>query len=136
MTIKDFELGQTAYAILLDNRSLSCGNPPERWTVNGIGRKYLKATKEASPSRICGGWDVKFREYELEDDCLVEDRDWGYKRILFRTMEELEEYMDKCALRRWIREEFEKRRFQNLTAGQLREIKKIIEGGTDGEVSA
>ena len=98
--------------------------------------KIPEGDEIASPSRICGGWDVKFREYELEDDCLVEDRDWGYKRLLFRTMEELGEYMDKRALRRWIREEFEKRRFQNLTAGQLREIKKIIEGGTDGEVSA
>lgn len=91
--------------------------PPEikMVTVITVGKKYVT---------VCN--DIRFQDVGWQDNCLVEDRDWGDHRRLFTDENALNEYLEKKKLITWFRKSESK--FEQLSLDKMREIHEIVEG--------
>lgn len=122
MTIKDFKVGQTAYIIGEGRRRTdSMATAVE---VVKVGRRYV-TVKEG------GRQETRFCEPIGLPDCLVEDKDYGVKRLLFLTTKAVDEYNELNDLRSWVQEATNWLKVKQYTLAQLREVKRILEGGEE-----
>lgn len=118
MTIKDFKVGQTAY-ILEDGQRATFGAAAEV-EVAKVGRRYVTV-------RECGQ-ETRFFEPANSTTYLVEDREYGSKRLLFLTTEAVAEHKELIDLQGWVQEATNWLKVKRYTLAQLREVKKILEG--------
>lgn len=118
MTIKDFKVGQTAY-ILGDGRRANGGHATAAEVVK-VGRKYVTVKEN-------GRQESRFYEPINQTECLVEDRDYGVKRLLFATTGDVDEYNELNDLRSWVQEATNWMKVKEYTLAQLRAVKKILE---------
>lgn len=121
MTIKDFKVGQTAY-ILEDGHRATLGATAEA-EVAKVGRRYVTVKDMAQ--------EIRFFEPVNSTTYLVEDRDYGTKRLLFPTTGAMAEYKELIDLQGWVQEATSWLKVKRYTLAQLREVKKILEGGED-----
>lgn len=119
MTIKDFKVGQTAY-ILGGGNLASLGLVTET-EVFKVGRRYVTIRE--------GCLETRFYEPINSTTYLVEDKDYGSKRLLFLTTTAVDEYKELNDLRNWVQEATNWMKIKNYTLAQLREVKRILEGG-------
>ena len=124
VTIKKFEKGQTAY-ILGDGRRRAEGKATAVEVIK-VGRKYV-TVKEA------GRQETRFCEAFGLADCLIEDKNYGVQRLLFATTEAVDDYNELNDLRNWVQEATNWMKVKDYTLAQLREVKRILEGGASGE---
>ena len=121
MTIKDFKVGQTAY-ILEDGHRAAYGAAAEA-EVTKVGRMYVTVREYRQESR--------FYDPVNSTTYLVEDKDCGAKRLLFLTAEAVAEHKELIDLQGWVQEATSCLKVKRYTLAQLREVKKILEGGED-----
>ena len=122
MTIKDFKVGQTAY-ILEDGYRGAFGTATEG-EVAKVGKRYVTVRDM--------GREVRFYEPANSTTHLVEDRDYGTKRLLFLTTEAVAEHKELIDLQGWVQEATNWLKVKRYTLAQLREVKKILEGDNVG----
>lgn len=123
MTIKDFKVGQTVY-VLGDGRHEREKRLATAAEVVKVGRRYVTVKED-------GRQESRFYEPINPTDCLVEDRDYGVKRLLFATTEAVDEYNELNDLRSWVQEATNWMKVKEYTLAQLRAVKKILEGGEE-----
>ncbi|MCI8538610.1 MAG: hypothetical protein HFF18_08145 [Oscillospiraceae bacterium] len=121
MTIKDFKVGQTAY-ILEDGYRGAFGTAIEV-EVAKVGWRYVTVRDME--------WEVRFYEPANSTTHLVEDRNYGAKRLLFLTAEAVAEHKELIDLQSWVQEATSWLKVKSYTLAQLREVKKILEGEED-----
>lgn len=121
MTIKDFKVGQTAY-ILEDGYRGAFGTATEV-EVAKVGKRYVTVRDM--------GREARFYEPANSTTHLVEARDYGAKRLLFSTTEAVAEYKELIDLQGWAQEATSWLKVKRYTLAQLREVKRILEGGED-----
>lgn len=121
MTIKDFEVGQTAY-ILEDGRRATFGAVVEV-EVARVGRRYVTVRD--------GRQEALFYEPANSTTHLVEDRDYGANRLLLLTAKAVTEHKELIDLQNWLQVAANWLKIKRYTLAQLREVKKILEGGED-----
>lgn len=122
MTIKDFKVGQTAY-ILEDGYRGAFGTATEVEVakVAKVGKRYVTVRDM--------GREARFYEPVNSTTHLVEDRNYGAKRLLFLTAEAMAEYKELIDLQSWVQEATSWLKVKRYSLAQLREVKKILEGG-------
>ena len=119
MTIKDFTVGQTAY---VHNDYDRRDNPVCGYrvvTVAKIGRSYVT---------LNDGWNSKYGVGFGGGNYLVEKVNVGSPRFLFRTKQDLDDFMEAKELRIKIRSAMDWQNIQKLSVAQLRAIRNIVEG--------
>lgn len=125
MTVKDFKVGQTAY-VIGDERCGDDGKATEVEVIK-VGRRYVTIAED-------GRRETRFCEPVGLADCLVEDKNYGTKRLLFLTTKAVDEYNELNGLRSWVQEATNWLKVKQYTLAQLRAVKKILEedgGGKD-----
>lgn len=120
MTIKLFTKGRTAY-MLGDGNTVISKKEPVEVTVSKIVRRYVTIEE--------GRQEARFYEPVNSTTYLVEDRERGAKRLLFQTTEAVDEYNELSDLRSWVQEATNWLKVKQYTLAQLREVKRILEGG-------
>lgn len=121
MTINDFKVGQTAY-ILEDGHRATLSAAAEA-EVTKVGRRYVTVREYLQETR--------FYDPANSTTYLVEDKDYGAKRLLFLTAEAVAEHKELIDLQGWVQEATNWMKVKHYTLAQLREVKKILEGGED-----
>lgn len=122
MIIKDFKPGNTAYSLIRGNYNTDTKYRIDEYVVISIGRKYVKAAPKNSQN-----YPKEFYLNNITDEYLYENRDWGYREMLFLTKEAAEGYIEKEALLFWLRNLTHYLRDDKYSLEQLREVKKILE---------
>lgn len=120
MTIKDFTVGQTAYVYNTDRRE----NPKKGYaevTVAKIGRSYVT---------LGDGWGRRFG-VGYGGNYLVEKVDAGSPAYLFRTKQDLDDYLEAEKLRVEVRQAMDWWNLQRLPLSKLRAIKAILDNADD-----
>lgn len=119
MTIKDFTVGQTAYVYDDKDRrnNPACGY--REVVVAKIGRCYVT---------LGDAWGSKYGVGYGGGNYLVEKVDAGSPRYLFRTKQDLDDYLEAKELREKIRTALDWWNLQNLPLSKLRAIKEILDG--------
>lgn len=124
MTIKDFAVGQTVYVYNhYDKRDNPVGGYREE-VVAKVGRAYVT---------LRNSWGTKYGAGYGADNYLVEKVDAGSPRYLFRTKQDVEEFLEANRLRLEIRHATDWGNLGKLSVAQLRAIKRIIEGKEEDE---
>lgn len=121
MTIKDFMVGQTAY--ILENEHRTTFSAVTEAAVAKVGRRYVTVR--------AGRQEIRFFAPVNSTAYLVEDRDYGAKRLLFPTAEAVAEHIELNDLRNWVQEATNWLEVKRYTLVQLREVKKILERKED-----
>ena len=122
MIIKDFKPGNTAYSLIRGNYNTNTKYHIDEYVVVSIGRKYVKA----APNEAIG-YPKEFYLNNITDEYLYENKDWGYREMLFLTKEAAEGYIEKEALLFWLRNLTHYLKDDTYSLKQLREVKKILE---------
>lgn len=84
MKLKDFVAGETAYT-LLENTGRNTGSVHEKVSIVGVGRKYVTISGTFSEER----YFIRFED----DDFLMQDVDRGEKKKLFKSKQDLDEFL-------------------------------------------
>ena len=121
MTIKDFKVGQTAY--ILEDRYQGAFGTATEVEVTKVGRRYVTVRDM--------GREARFYEPANSTTHLVEDRDYGAKRLLFSTTGAVAEHKELIDLQDWVQEATSWLKVKRYSLDQLREVKKILEGGEE-----
>lgn len=118
MTIKDFTVGQTAYVYDDKDRRNNpvCGY--REVVVAKIGRAYVT---------LGDAWGSKYGVGYGGGNYLVEKVDAGSPRYLFRTKQDLDDFIEAKELMRDLRVVFDWNNIQKLSLDQLRAVKKILD---------
>lgn len=119
MTIKDFKVGQTAY-VLGDRRSRQTNQIATAAEVIKVGRKYVTVAMDYRQ-------EIRFFEPLNNAPYLVEDKDYGIQRLLFKTTEGVDEYNELNDLRNWLEDATNWMKVTRYSLAQLRAVKKILE---------
>ena len=127
MTIKDFKPDQIVYVL-----KTITGKTTEHfiriYKVVSVGRKYVRATPVENSI-----YTTEFYLADKDNEYLTESIDWGNRELLFLTENDVNDYIEKTMLRGWLRSEISERKIRALSLGQLRAIKKILEGSGNEE---
>ena len=121
MTIKDFTVGQTAYVYSTDKRN----NPEKGYrevTVKKVGRVYVTLDNR---------WESKYGVGYGCGSYLVEKVDAGTPSYLFRTKQDLDDYLEAEGLRSELRQAMDWSNGKKLPLSTLRAIKKILDEGEE-----
>lgn len=121
MTIKDFKIGQTVYALSMI-KGKTTSHMIKKYTVLSVGRKYVKAALEGAECP-----DSFYLDKDT-DDYLTEDITWREPAKLFLTEAAANDDVEKDMLRSWLKNATEWRRISDYTLEQLRAVREILEG--------
>lgn len=91
--------------------------------VSKVGRRYVTIRE--------GRQETRFYEPVNSTTYLVEDKNYGAKRLLFLSTVAVDEYNELNDLRSWVQEATNWLKVKQYTLAQLREVKKILGGGED-----
>lgn len=111
ISIKDFKAGDI---VIIYNTYYKSTQPA---TVEKVGVKYVTTT---------GGWPRQFSkpDYICNANYLVEKSKTTAEELLFKSEEDLQDYLERIELIHWIRFDL---KYHTLSLNQLREIKEISE---------
>lgn len=122
MTIKDFTVGQTAYVYDYYDRRRNPARGYREVTVAKIGRTYVT---------VNNSWGTKYGAGYGADNYLVEKVDAGSPSFLFRTKQDVDDFLESNELRMKIRSAVDWGNLGKLPLAKLRAIIEILEGGED-----
>lgn len=114
LTIKDFKKGDKVY-ILTRNLGRNTKPSVREKEVTTVGRMYVSIGD--------GEWKQKFMNYDSE--YLYEKASFGESDLLFKTMKDAEEYIEKCSLALWLGC-ISVGRAETYSVEQLRKVKEIL----------
>ncbi|MBP5460684.1 MAG: hypothetical protein J6Y20_00955 [Lachnospiraceae bacterium] len=120
MEIKDFNAGQTVYILSEEKRN----NPPcgyKEAKVKKVGRVYIT---------LEGNWERKFFipfYGNYGGSFLVEKKDYGADNLLFKSKQDLDDYIEKRKLESELCDALNWQNIRTFTLEQLRAIKRIIQ---------
>lgn len=126
MKVKDFEKGNTVYALLAGNaaRGKKDDELIQEWEVVAVGRKYVTAKSKTGVKK------VKFEESKYSyHGGLREHTDKLVDYILFKDRKQVEEILERDYLEHWLRTVFNKH-LAYYSLDQLRKVKEILSKGT------
>ena len=115
LTIKDFQKGDKVY-ILTRNIGRNTNPTIYESKVTAVGRTYVTIGINA--------WSRKFANNDSE--FLYEKVSCGEASLLFKTMKDAEEYIEKCNLALWLGC-ISVGKAETYSVEQLRKVKKILE---------
>lgn len=123
MTIKDFKIGQTAFAMG------GYRTPKNKFLITEaevvkVGRKYVT---------ISGNWGTQFKETASSSPYLIERCECGTPRLLFTSREAADRYIEREELKTWVREATGWYKIERYPLEKLRAVKKILEEATNHE---
>lgn len=125
MTIKDFQVGQKAYMLDNDRRKPSDGHKlgfddlVREVEVTKIGRKYVTIGQ--------GAWARQFRNSFTPSAFLVEQLDCGTPMYLFRTKQDVQEYLELKELHAWFVDKGRKLIQDYADLATLKTVKELLE---------
>ena len=124
MNIKDFGKGDRVYLLNFHDRNTKLENAEiEEVFVISVGRKFVYVSKNADADK--SDWNVTaFAKNDYVQGCLVENKDWGTKNLLFWSITDIEDYKEQEQLEVWLKNAVSKK----YTLEQLRKVKAILEG--------
>lgn len=122
ITIKDFKKGDKAY-ILTRNRGRNTNPTISESEVASVGRTYVTIGSNA--------WSRKFTNWDTE--FLYEKVNCGEASLLFKTMKDAEEYIEKCDIALWLGG-ISVNKAEKYSIEQLRKVKAILESQTAHEL--
>lgn len=114
LTIKDFKKGDKVY-ILKRNAGRNTKASICEKEVTFVGRIYVTIGN--------AGWEQKFMNYDSE--YLYEKVSYGEAGLLFKTLQEAEEYIEKCSLALWLGC-ISVGKAETYSIEQLRKVKEIL----------
>ena len=124
MKIKDFKVGDNVYIF---------GNDVKEAKVTKIGKKYVYVIAKGSM------WEEKFEspEYDMESICLVESKDYGTRRHLYKSLADIERQRKYNAMRKWIWGSYSSAQSHKYSYDQLKAVCDILNpnGEYDGEIN-
>lgn len=112
VTIKDYKKGDTAY-ILTKNFGRNTKPFITETTVKSVGRKYVTVSR----------WDRKFENCDSE--YLYEVVNYGENGLLFKTEQEVKDYLEKQDLALWLGC-MSVSQAEKYSLEQLRRVKEIL----------
>lgn len=115
VTIKDFHVEEVAYR-LLRNQGTTRSSVIREERISSIGRTYV--------TTLYGGNSYRYQTWNRE--YLLEKVDFGEKALLFRTKEELEKYVEKCEISKWLGR-MDINMIEKYSYEKLRKVKEILE---------
>lgn len=118
VSLKDFHVGESAYVVKgnYDNNATV-----SEYIVTSVGRRYVKVRRTELASTISFGASAASDEY------LAEAVDFGWKRLLFPTLEQAQNYLEREELRKWVDKAFMYTNAKTYSLDQLRRVKAILE---------
>ena len=118
VSLKDFHVGESAYVVKgnYDNNATVSEH-----IVTSVGRRYVKVRRTELASTISFGTSAASDEY------LAEAVDFGWKRLLFPTLEQAQNYLEREELRKWVDKAFMYTKAKTYSLDQLRRVKAILE---------
>lgn len=123
LELKDFAVGDSAF-ILTENMGRNTQPEIKETTVKKVGRKYVTIDNWSESQFIEG-----------KDEYLREKVSYGEARLLFKNIQDVETYIEKKELARWLRCTSVSKS-ESYSLEQLRKVKEILEPQTlawDGE---
>lgn len=118
MKITDVKVGQTVF-IMGDGRTRETKFQTYEAQVVKVGRKYVT---------ISGSWKLQFKEATERRPYLVEQTEIGPPRFLFPSQKAVDDYREREELKAWLWRAVGWEKTDRYTLGQLREVKKILDG--------
>ena len=122
MNIKDYIPGQEVWAgggIFGRSKNYDIKN----YIVRSVGRKYVKASPENFTNMIVDF----YKPEQINDDYLVENKDWGNPMKLFVSRQAAEDEIERDELKRWfVKEASAYPNVQNYTLEQLRKVRDVL----------
>lgn len=115
LTIKDFQKGDTAYSISM-NRGYNTKPIVREEVITSVGRTYVTTGVNA--------WSRKYMNWDAE--YLYEKVECGESRMLFKTMADVEDYLEKCEISLWLGN-LSVDRAKKYSVEQLRKVKEILD---------
>jgi len=113
LTIKDFNVGDTVYVVLMNSGKNDKPQITEK-TVASVGRIYIT---------LEGVW--KERYFQWDYDYFMEKVDFGEAKLLFKTRKDADDYLEKCSLALWLGG-ISVSRAEKYSVEQLRKVKEIL----------
>lgn len=114
LTIKDFKVGDIVYTLNM-NRGRNEKPVIHEETVTTVGRTYVTTGINA--------WSRKYMNWDAE--YLHEKVECGESRQLFKTMSDVEDYIEKCDLALWLGG-MSVHKAEQYSVVQLRKVKTIL----------
>lgn len=115
ITIQDFKKGNKAF-ILLMNRGRNSEPTVKEVKIQSVGRTYVTIGQGAFSKRY-QNWNSEY---------LYEKVDYGESTLLFKTKEDVENYIEKCDLALWLGC-LSVTKAESYSLEQLRKVKGILE---------
>ena len=129
MKIKDFKVGDTVYIVGCERAK---DKPVQEEIVSKVGRKYVSVGS--------GYGEDKYEVSECHEDAnyLVEHKDWGTRKQLYKSMEDIATEREIGQIRRWLFGTYSGAQNHRFTIGQLRAVRDILSpnGEYDTEINA
>jgi hypothetical protein len=122
--LTDFKQGQTVWVELTGNANRYKNDDEliEEWEVISVGKKYVTAKRKN------GGYEVKFKETDLNYDGLIQNTQYCVDYILYPSKEEISNKFEKEELVDWIKKQFSGYgRKSKYSLEQLRKVKEILD---------
>lgn len=122
MNIKDYIPGREVYALCV-KFDRSKNYEIKKYIVRSVGRKYVKASPENFTNLIVDF----YKPEQINDDYLVENKDWGNPMKLFASRQAAEDEIERDELKRWfVKEASAYPNVQNYTLEQLRKVRDVL----------
>lgn len=120
MKAKDFKVGQTVWLIKTERVKITESIPAPA-KVTKVGNKYVTVD-----------WfrPVQFYDRGCGEDYFVEKTVYSPSAFLFDTKEHAQEFVERRILERDLRAAFDYGNLAKLSIEQLREVKRILSGGS------
>lgn len=115
ITIKDFKKGEKAYSVLR-NHGRNAEPIIREEPIITIGRTYVTTS--------VGSREFKYQNHNT--DYLFEKVDYGESRLLFKTRQDAENYIETCKLAQWLGS-ISISKAEQYSLKQLRTVKSILE---------
>ena len=114
VTIKDFQKGDKAYSLLMN---MGRNEKPTilEVEIKSVGRTYITIGNNA--------WTQKYINWNAE--YLQEKVNYGEPSLLFKTMEDAENYIEKCELSLWLGC-LSVREAEKFSLEQLRKVRELL----------
>ena len=129
MEIKDFKAGDT---VLIVGGERTNDKSVHKDIIKSVGRKYV---------HVDGVWgDTLFGvpEWNPKGKYLIESKDWGTKRKLYRNEKDMMDDEDNEKIRRWLFGSYNCAQSHKYTVEQLRAVRDILNpnGEYDAEINS
>lgn len=129
MNIKDFKVGDTVYIV---GGERAKDNSVREEIVSKVGKKYVSVGSGYGEDKY------EVSEYCEDANYLLEHKDWGTRKQLYKSMEDIETEREIEQIRRWLFGSYADAQKHTFSIDQLRAVRDILNpnGEYDGEINS